>query len=326
MVVRRVEKYIKKIGGPHRLRFYTDAFHNTPVKDDDCVLKPDIVLLGRRVTQKDKKARTLPTWKGVKVHFERKKTPADAPAGHRQLDGGARVTFKEQPNRRSVISVLLAGDEMTFCVFDRSGKVSSPPFNIHKRPDLFLRVIVGLCYVDNDTLGFDQSINLEGPRENWTVEVEGAKYPIQDIVYTEGVIRGRGTACYEVRLEDGSSALVKDNWVDMARVEREAEILKSLADIEHHQYIPEVLKNEVVQFQGEDDTTARIRKSLLRKVVKDGKVTWEWLDEKCKNNEIRRHERILLTPFGMRIENFRSLEELLNAIKHVALGALFSCV
>ncbi len=67
---------------------------------------------------------------------------------------------------------------------------------------------------------------------------------------------------------------------------------------------PEVVEDEVVEFGGKEDTTARIREPLLKKAIKDGKTTWEWIDEKYKNNELRRHERILLTPFGIRIEQF----------------------
>ncbi len=319
-IVKKVERAITKKTGAKRLRYYSDAFYNTPVKDDDCDRKPDGVLTGMRISKKDKKDKNLPTYVAIDGILEMKPELRYASEGHEQLSGCARLIFKNQPNRRKVFGVLLVGDEMTFCVFDRSGKVTSPSFNIHEKPELFLRVIVGLCYIDRETLGVDQTINLEGPKENWTVEVKGKKYPIQKVVYTEGVIRGRGTACYEVRLESGKSALVKDSWVDMSRDEGEVDTLKSFANIDHSQYVPKVVEDEVVKFGGKEDTTAKIRESLLKKVTKDGKVTWEWIDEKYKRIELRRHERILLSPFGMRLEYFRSLEELLNAIKHIALG------
>lgn len=322
-ILRRAKNYLAKNGDPQQLWFYSDAFYNTAVRDDDCDLKPDIVMTKERITKKAKEQRKLPTWRGFGVIFEIKKEIEYALQGHRQIAGYVRAMFKEQPNRRSVISVLLTGDEMTFCVFDRSGKVSALPFNIHEQPELFLRVIVGLCYADNETIGFDQTINLEGPKEDWTVEVKGTKYPIENVVYTEGVIRGRGTACYQVRLKDKSFALVKDNWVDMSRDEKEVETLDNIKDIDHHQHVPKVIQHEVVQFRGQDDTTARIRESLLREVLvdgEDGEKAWEWLEEQFKHMELRRHERILLTPFGKKLEEFRSLEELLNAIKHIALG------
>lgn len=320
----KAERFIKGKGGPACSRHYSDAFHKKPIKDEDCDRKPDVVLHAEKITRKDIEENNLPTWRNIDGLLEIKKYPRDAPEGHEQLAGGARLMFKEQPNRRSVFGVLLAGDEMTFCVFDRSGKVSSLPFNIHDEPEQFLRVIVGLAFIDRETCGIDKTINLEGPKENWTIQVDKKTYPIKNIVHKESGIRGRGTVCYEVLMDDKSSGLVKDSWVDMSRDEREVDTLNSLKDTKHNQYIPKVVDDEVVQFEGEDDTTARIRRSLLRKLVNGKKVTWKWIDEKYKKNELRRHERILLTPFGMRIEQFRSLEELLNAIKHFALGKCLS--
>ncbi len=98
-----------------------------------------------------------------------------------------------------------------------------------------------------------------------------------------------------MRLEDGSSSLVKDNWVDISRDEKEADTLNSLKDIPHNKHVPKVRSHEVVQFRGEDDTTERIREPLMNKVVKDGKETWEWKDAKYKKCEQRRHERMMLT-------------------------------
>ncbi len=171
------ERFIAKKTGAKRLRYYSDAFHNTPVKDDDCDRKPDGVLTGMRITKKDKKDKNLPTCVAIDGILEMKPELRYASEGHEQLSGCARLIFKNQPNRRKVFGVLLVGDEMTFCVFDRSGKVTSPSFNIHEKPELFLRVVVGLCYIDRETLGVDQTINLEGPKENWTVEVKGKSIP-----------------------------------------------------------------------------------------------------------------------------------------------------
>ncbi|TDL13486.1 hypothetical protein BD410DRAFT_735314, partial [Rickenella mellea] len=174
-------------------------------------------------------------------------------------------------------------------VFNRSGSVSSTKFDVHEHPDLFLRVAVGILFLPDQYLGYDDTIDLV-KNEIW---VKGKAYPIDSVIYQEPSLRGRGTVCFKVVI-DGKFGVVKDSWVDNSRVEKEWKLLEEAKGVDN---VAQMVDHEILQYRDADDSTER---DLF--FVKESRRT-----------EIRTHVRLLVTPFGTPIYNFRNKRELLQA-------------
>lgn len=211
------------------------------------------------------------------------------------------MMFNSQLDRRYVLGFTLTGDHLTVIAFDRSGWVASPPFNIHDDPGLFLHVVVGSLYLDEEKYGLDPTVEIRGEKKR--IWVEDAWYDIVDVIHVEGVLRGRATICYHVQ-KDGQDYVVKDCWVDTSRNDREANVLAKLKGLPH---VPEVVKDVAVMFDNKPDTTAHFRRSK-----KGGKSSGTY-----KNVEIREHRRILLKPLARKLSDFRDLVELITAVRDI---------
>ncbi len=220
-----------------------------------------------------------------------------------QCAGGARNIFNKQLDRRFVVGYTLTGELLTVIAFDRSGWVASKPFNINKDPGLFLHVVVGSLYVD-ENFGLDPTVRLRGEKKE--IEVDGEWYDIVKVIHIEGVLRGRATICYHVR-KDEEDYVVKDCWVDRSRADKEADILKDLQGIEH---VPEVIKDVVVKIDGRSDTTAYFRRAK----GDDGTA------KTYKDVEIREHRRMLMKPLARKLSDFRDLVELITAVRDIVDG------
>ena len=246
------------------------------------------------------------------------KTKESASAAILQLAQYARLIFRAQPNRRYVVGSFIIGKKIHLAVFDRSGVISSMGFDIDKDPETFIHIVVGTLFLDAVQLGFDPTITYEpGGTENYLL-FKGTKYIITNVLYVEGVIRGRGTVCYNVYPADGNpfdEYIVKDSWVDTSREDSEADILRELKE-QKIPGVPEIVGDEKVCVDGVADSTQRIRSTLFRH--------GEWMNEKYSRIEMREHHRILMRPFGRKLENFRSLKELLQAIRDVANSKSYS--
>ncbi|OJD20461.1 hypothetical protein ACJ73_08203 [Blastomyces percursus] len=79
-----------------------------------------------------------------------------------QLARYARDVFACQPTRRYLHAFSIEGPQMTAWVFDRSGCYSSGPFNIHKEPERFIRIMAGYTMMNEDELGLDMFIERDG--------------------------------------------------------------------------------------------------------------------------------------------------------------------
>lgn len=243
----------------------------------------------------------LAGWIKIESTFEMKSTLQARPEAIFQCAGAARMIFNSQLDRRYVVGYTLTGEWLSVIAFDRSGWVASEAFNINEEPDLFLHVVVGSLYLDNEKYGLDPTIRLrQGKKE---IEVDGDWYEIIDVIHVEGVLRGRATICYHVR-KDGQDYVVKDCWVDASRTDREADVLEKLKGLKH---VPEVVKNVAVMFNNKPDTTAYFRPP------KKGETS----SGKYKDVEIREHRRILLKPLARKLSDFRDLVELLTAVRDI---------
>lgn len=152
------------------------------------------------------------------------------------------------------------------------------------------------------------------------MSVGAEKYIIKDILYVEGVIRGRGTVCYKVHPVDNVNVdyVVKDSWVDTSRGEEEHDILVKLAGIRG---IPVVVHHAVVSIDGFPDTTARFRGSLTTSstCIAAGKThtTYSCRDKVGVPLEIREHRRIVVKPCGRKLDEFPSLPAFVQILTDV---------
>ena len=296
-------------------RKHWTAEHATrPVTDKYCDRKPDLAI----VTSDAPPAGPERTWWHILGTLEVKPDKNDFDEALGQLIESARLIYSVQPHRRFLLDAILCGEFMTLVLFDRSGALFTQPFNVHEQPKRFLQVAVGLLHLNDANRGFDPTVNFTDPTSG-TVIVEGVKHSFDNVIYIEGVVRGRGTACYPI-VKDGVPHLVKDSWVDERRENKEGDIVNDLHSQTEEEnvkkHIPKILADENVLFEGKPDSTALVRSFISRR-SQDGKHH-EWTDPSMAKVEIREHRRMLMTPVARNLEDFSCLAELLTAFIHTA--------
>ncbi|KAL1973895.1 hypothetical protein VTN31DRAFT_5455 [Thermomyces dupontii] len=119
---------------------------------------------------------------------------------------------------------------MTTWVFDRSGCYSAGPFNIHKQPERFIRVIAGYTVMDEEQLGLDTFIKRDGDGQFVRFKHEGGE--VQFEVQRTPLIRqraivSRGTTCFLSRKRNSKDweYVTKFSWTPDRR-ESEATLLQ----------------------------------------------------------------------------------------------------
>ncbi|KAJ2936681.1 hypothetical protein H1R20_g420, partial [Candolleomyces eurysporus] len=141
----------------------------------------------------------------------------------------ARQIFIQQPNRRFVRLLILAGENFRLFHFDRSGVQYTPSINFHDDPHTFVRVVLGLGSPDESDIGLDSSIQWtieNGQKVSGTLRTRNSEgqevvYPLSRVepFFFHGVIRGRATICWSVHDSvTGEELVVKDSWRDDDRV------------------------------------------------------------------------------------------------------------
>ncbi|TDL22898.1 hypothetical protein BD410DRAFT_787708 [Rickenella mellea] len=247
----------------------------------NCKRKPDLVAREPEAEAVD--------WTRVRALFELKCHKRYRTDALKELASHARMVFGNQVNRRFVLAVLLTDTAMTLTVFNRSGAVTSKDFDVHKNPDLFLRVAVGILFLPDEYLGYDNTIDLVKNE----IRVNGKAYPIDSVIYQEPSLRGRGTVCFRVVI-DGGFGVVKDGWVDKSRTDKEWSLLEEAEGVEN---VAQMVDHEILQFQGAADSTEKDLSFV----------------KKSHDIEIRTHVRLVVTPYGTPIYNFKDKRELLQA-------------
>ncbi|KUI69342.1 hypothetical protein VM1G_05061 [Cytospora mali] len=144
-----------------------------------------------------------------------------------QLSRYARNIFAAQPRRQFVHGFILASTKMELHVFDRSGTFCAEPFDLYQAPELFIRVIVGYCAMDDNELGLDTFVKRDGANDVVTITNQVSGKPQTLRLETQPIFRlpaivGRNTSCYPILDNKG---VVKFSWVPDRRSPTEAELL-----------------------------------------------------------------------------------------------------
>ncbi|KAJ2926513.1 hypothetical protein H1R20_g10571, partial [Candolleomyces eurysporus] len=219
----------------------------------------------------------------------------------------AKHTFIQQPNRY-VRSLVITPDQALLFHFDRSGAQHTLPLNIHKDPQTFVRLILGLCSTEEWILGLDdsiqRSIGADGGKARGTLKTIGSdnKVVAYDLVMEEdpfvrSSIRGRGTTCWPVKNANGERFVVKDYWPSGDR-ETEYELLKEAKGLPG-----------VCQIVSYEDCRAQT-KSFRGDTLASTKGTFH----------NRTTIRIVMKAYGLSIENFSTAEQVLAVLRDAIAG------
>ncbi|RXW19650.1 hypothetical protein EST38_g6201 [Candolleomyces aberdarensis] len=187
--------------------------------------------------------------------------------------------------------------------FDRSGAQHTPLFNIHDEPRTFIRLILGLCAVDERTLGLDitvqWSVGAEGRKERGTVNTLGpdksiVSYDLQmeEQPFVRTGLRGRGTICWAVKNAKGERFIIKDYWMSGGQT-TEFELLEEVKGL-----------RGVCQMVSYEPSRAQ---------TNDFRGKTDELEQNAFCN--RTAIRIVMKAYGPTLESFSSVEQVLAALR-----------
>ncbi|KAJ2925072.1 hypothetical protein H1R20_g12021, partial [Candolleomyces eurysporus] len=215
----------------------------------------------------------------------------------------AKHMFTQQPNRLFLRFLVITESRANLFHIDRSGAQYTPLFKIHDDPHMFVRLILGLSSVDERTLGLDDSIkwivDADGQTRHGTVKTMGADNTIVTYELVAGedpfvrtTLCGRGTVCWTARNAEGEKVIVKDYWSSGGRTP-EFELLDEARDVRG---VCQMVSYEANRFHTKD----------LRGSMKDSETAMF---------QNRTAARIVMKVYGLSIECFSSVQEVLAALR-----------
>ena len=195
---------------------------------------------------------------------------------------------------------------MRVCIFGRDGLHYSVKVNIHERPAVFVRFMLGALSLEADAVGFDPTIYYqEGQRHVRTRDSDGNEVRHTMVherpVFYRRTIRGRGTTCWMVKNDEDDIFIVKDGWKALDRVP-ESSLLEKTTDL------PGVGK-----MRGSEPSMVKL--STLR-LIDVGSMS----PEMAPFFQDRELHRVVLHCYGPSLEGFKSKLELLYAYHDALLG------
>lgn len=265
------------------------------------------------------------------------------------------LTFLDQPWRRYVLCISICKRDFRVHFYDRSGVCLSPPFDISQCPTQFVTILAAITFGPRICVGFDQTITVTLSRPLRTtrrkvaqlpskipatiledgeddtsktlfhravapgsisrieesksleavpprlgrIRVNAHWYEIIDVLFLPPGFLGRGTIIYLAR-HDGQTCVIKDHWVENAG--NEAKMMKYVKGIPG---VPEVVEHwQVEVVDSIVDTTSRYRP--------------EWHQKHMIGK--RTHARIVMSPCGRALTQFKSKNELIRCIRDVLQG------
>lgn len=199
--------------------------------------------------------------------------------------------------------------------FDRSGVHIAPPFDIHKNPETFARVLLSIASLKEEVLGLDTAaqwtIGEDGRRNKGTITVtepSGVKLKYRliknDPESRRYTLRGRGTTCWRARLvdkegvESKEDVIIKYSWQSDGRLD------------EHE------LLEEVKGLKG------------VGQMVTHGRNGWQTKEGRLNDSKNvlpaefrnRTHTCVVLQGYGQSITHFENEIQLLEAFRDAIAG------
>lgn len=149
-------------------------------------------------------------WKDVQVIGKHRVSLNEWKKKLLQIIRYVRDVFSVQPTRRFVHAFTLFDTTIELWVFDRSGPDSSGAFDIHDKPENFIRALMGYTLMSDDELGLDSFTEHDGQDNSITIHNDTAGKEIkiqleQQPMVIQRAIVCRGTTCY--RSKDGKQVV-----------------------------------------------------------------------------------------------------------------------
>lgn len=227
--------------------------------------------------------------------------------------------FIQQPNRQFARTLSISEERIHFFHFDRSGIHHGYIANYHHTPEPFIRLIVGLCSLDEEVLGLDSSVQ-------WTLDETGRKasgtltttddetkvtktYDLVSVrpLFKQYCLANRGTICWAVRdPETKEELIVKDCWRDEG-APAEFENLKRARNING---VVQIISYEGDRRQTKDFGVSRYfppkdrKKSSMKTAMAQNLI----------------QSRVVVERYGRDIRYFESEKQLLCAIRDAIAG------
>ncbi|KAL7276896.1 hypothetical protein RUND412_000088 [Rhizina undulata] len=243
-----------------------------------------------------------------------------------------REIFYAQPRRRFVHAFLIHRDKMRMWLFHRSGAGGSQEIDIKAKPQIFLRIIGRYSLMEEEDLGFDPTIQLDedGNRYVTIPSVSGHFVLEPQSFFSIPSISSRGTTCW-LATKNGKKDYVEykvngivDNIFN--------NILKG---IDHGDNLSDWILRDLdgLSLQTSTKQNAQSKENILGQIsntlntsrkAESGQslhsVPMGSPDLPCKSqkNTASLQDRIhtrLINRCGKRIEEFKSVEELLEALR-----------
>ncbi|RXW20943.1 hypothetical protein EST38_g4924 [Candolleomyces aberdarensis] len=220
-----------------------------------------------------------------------------------QMTEFAKNVFIRQPNRCFVRSMIVTECQAQLFHFDRSGAQYSPLFDIHEKPEVFIRLILGLATTNERILGLDNSVQWDmapnGTKTSGSLETLGRgnrivtyNLSIDEGPITRSSLLGRGTTCWFSKNDQGERLIVKDYWV-ADNQPSEFELLEEVKGLRG--------VCQIVSYDGN------------RACTRDFRGDTSTFNQGVFQN--RTSVRIVMKAYGLSIENFTSVEQLLGALR-----------
>ncbi|KZT44266.1 hypothetical protein SISSUDRAFT_1116026 [Sistotremastrum suecicum HHB10207 ss-3] len=225
--------------------------------------------------------------------------------------------------RLAIICELKCGDIVRAWLFDRAGALASESFNYNTNPARFIRMIVAFSSLSSERLGYDPTITevngkliLDFTYYDKTGQRVTEKFVITDSIVPRPSLRGRGTVvwrAYKLSDEDKPPEqrqiyAIKDSWRDLNRDFHEGHFFDKIQDLGYRDGIVEVVEFAAVEIgDGQQDTIA--------KTVRQGIQ-----GHRKSSFDHRGHVRLLMKGFGVSLDHFSSLRELIGVIMDAIKG------
>ncbi|KAI5984240.1 hypothetical protein EDC04DRAFT_2914418 [Pisolithus marmoratus] len=234
----------------------------------------------------------------------------------------AALLLYAQDGRHSAPCLQILDKYIVLSFFDRGGSLLTTAFDIHKNPDIFLHILLGVSTAPIANIGFDKMVFWDDKSRKTVLVVwngssseqndEGNSAVFLDqLIFISDVLHGHGTTVWAGSMKDPASqtsqqqVIVKDSWIDPLQRFMEGCLLARLNDANVEGVAWLIHKQQV---QGPHLSHGGVKINMSTHLLH--KLLWQ-LD----NRQYQLHvlSCLLMEPVGMQIMSFSSLAQLLVA-------------
>jgi hypothetical protein len=299
-----IVKNIASSTGVKPKRAWSADYATSVLAADDINCKPDVILVSTIID--------TPGWKNVKAVVEVTSRSKMHTEMRRTINNKTYLIFSSQHTRRFVPFLAICNQKIYFIITDREGQSVSEieyrqPGQYHALN--FIRIIVGLMFASEETIGFDSTVALRQGGSIRRITAGGKVYAVKSTVHAVRGVVGRSTRVwFAINPTTNEKVAIKDSWAHQARAVTEEEHLNHLKGI---QGVPTLVWGGTVQIHDPKD-------SSQMRFVDDNTM---WIREGFSDEySFRVHRRLVLSPVGEKLSSFSSLGELVAALRDVVTG------